>query len=226
MPARGPGGASGRARGRSILPLWRRLCPPSSSFSPLLPPSRQQPLGARAAAAAGRRAHSLTPDVPKREARSPPPPPPHGVPFPPRCEARPRTRRLQRAAEPRGGEEAGLGAVHPEVPGSSASAFVGDSLAPRPSPGGEKERLDWMSREVPTRRRCGGGDVRICRLAFHTELAARQAPHFCVLWRKTLPSSPKASLWALSGGLRCQVKRGSGRPCFLFVRTPSLPASL
>lgn len=50
--------------------------------------------------------------------------------------------------------------MHPEVPGSSASAFVGDSLAPRPSPGGEKERLDWMSREVPTRRRCGGGDVR------------------------------------------------------------------
>lgn len=172
--------------------MWRRLCPPSSSFSPLLPPSPQQPLGARAAAAAaaGRRAHSLTPDVPKREARSPPPP--HGVPFPPWCEARPRARRLQRAAEPRGGVEAGLGAMHPEVPGPSASAFVGGSLAPRPSPGGEKERLDWMSREVPTRRRCGGGDVRICRLAFHTELAAR-------------PGSPL--LRAVAGGRLCRAPR-------------------
>lgn len=132
----------------------------------------------------------------------------------------------QRASEPRGGEEAGLGAVHPEVPGPSAPAFVGGSLAPWPSPGGEKERLDWMSREVPTRRRCGGGDVRICRLAFHTELAARPGSPFCVLW----PEEGSAELpEGFTVGPFGRPKMSSEPrllEAFLFVESPGLPASL
>lgn len=130
----------------------------------------------------------------------------------------------QRASEPRGGEEAGLGALHPKVPCPSAPAFVGGSLAPWPSPGGE-ERLDWMPREVPTRRRCGGGDVRIFYTLPSTPSSPRaQAPHFCVVWPEEgsaeLPEGfPVGPFW--------RPKMSSEtRPCFLFVQSPGLPASL